>query len=236
MSDFYSWQDHKFRGADPYAAAKYRWTLRILRKHMVGPSMLNVGCGAGDFSALAEDHGFTVVGVEPDEAAFHLAQSRMPKSQLILNCSLSELKLERMFDVVVVHDVLEHIENDENAIERITSFLKPGGYIVGSVPAIPFLFGWHDEQLKHYRRYTRSGIIGLLEEKTSIEITRYFGIFSLPIVALYSKVLKRGYPNAANSGAQSFRFRLFGLICLLESRIPSPIGTSLLFFSRKLSD
>jgi 2-polyprenyl-3-methyl-5-hydroxy-6-metoxy-1,4-benzoquinol methylase len=54
----------------------------------------------------------------------------------------------------VLHDVLEHIDSENAAIERIFELLTDDGILVISVPALDGLFGFHDEQLGHFRRYS----------------------------------------------------------------------------------
>jgi hypothetical protein len=56
---------------------------------------------------------------------------------------------------------------------------------------------------------------------------RYFGFFSIPIVWVLSKKMKRDYPQLG-SGKTSLVQRLYGLLCDLEGRIPLPFGTAVL--------
>ena len=58
-------------------------------------------------------------------------------------------------------NVLEHIADDREALDRMASILSPGGVIVLLVPAFPSLFGPIDRNLGHYRRYTRESLAKL---------------------------------------------------------------------------
>ena len=58
---------------------------------------------------------------------------------------------------------LEHLENDEEVIEKVASFLRPGGYLVLSVPAHRNMLSHQDYAAGHYRRYDRPELEGLLE-------------------------------------------------------------------------
>ncbi len=52
-------------------------------------------------------------------------------------------------------DVLEHIEDDREALTILYSLLERGGYAVLTVPALQVLWSIHDEVNRHYRRYSR---------------------------------------------------------------------------------
>jgi hypothetical protein len=129
-----------------------------------------------------------------------------------------------------MHDVLEHIEDDRAALARLHRLLVEDGHLVLSVPALPSLFGFHDEQLGHYRRYTRRSLRSVLSAAFDVQRMRYFGLGFLPITAYYSRFRRRPYPiGSVGSGVVSRAFR--GL-CALEARVPSPLGTSLVCLAR----
>jgi SAM-dependent methyltransferase len=49
------------------------------------------------------------------------------------------------FELVVMTDVLEHLVRDEESLTVIRERLKPGGTILATVPAFPFLWSAHDD-------------------------------------------------------------------------------------------
>jgi SAM-dependent methyltransferase len=65
-------------------------------------------------------------------------------------------------DVLVLLNVLEHIENDAGAAKQIHRLLRPGGIAVIEVPAGPELYDVYDKLLLHHRRYTGAQIEGIL--------------------------------------------------------------------------
>jgi len=74
----------------------------------------------------------------------------IPLIQFDLNrCPLPD----NCIDIVVALNVLEHIQDDETAMQQIYRILKPGGYAIIEVPANQDLYDLYDEQLKHFRRY-----------------------------------------------------------------------------------
>jgi hypothetical protein len=127
--------------------------------------------------------------------------------------------------------VLEHIEHDAAAVQVVHSLLVPGAVAVISVPAYQWLFGHHDVQLGHYRRYTRGGLRELFRTDFEIEAARYYGAAFIPIALWFSRLSKKDYPIAETS--EGIMRRAVRLVCQLESRIAMPIGTSVLIRVRK---
>jgi ubiquinone/menaquinone biosynthesis C-methylase UbiE len=58
-------------------------------------------------------------------------------------------------DIVTAMDVIEHIPDDKAALREISRILKPGGYLLATVPAFQSLWSDHDVALHHFRRYTQ---------------------------------------------------------------------------------
>jgi 2-polyprenyl-3-methyl-5-hydroxy-6-metoxy-1,4-benzoquinol methylase len=222
----YTAGDHEFRENDSYAAAKYEITLRWLGAG-AGRELVNVGCGGGIFNHLAVAAGFEVRAFEPDQAVYvHAAQSA-PAGCTVADLGLFEIPLDVTGDAVVMHDVLEHIENEGDAVHRLARIVRPGGVAVISVPALPSLFGYHDEQLGHYRRYTRRSLRAALEPAFEIDHLRAFGMSFIPVTAYFSRWRRRSYPTGT-AGSGGLIGRAFARACRLEAKVPAPIGTSLI--------
>jgi len=225
----YTSRDHALREHDRYAHAKYKATMRwILPYVRPGAVLYNIGAGHGDFNHLATHAGLRVVGCEPDDDAFRKAAASMPES----NCELLHVGIEGFAqarapaDFVVMHDVLEHISDDAAAARAMSRLLKPGGRAIVSVPALSALFGLHDEELGHMRRYSKRNLRQTLEPFFNIRRLRYFGMVSIPIVAYYSVWKRRPYPPVGASEAPLSR--AYGMVCDVESYLNEPLGTAIL--------
>lgn len=79
-------------------------------------------------------------------------------------------------------DVLEHLDDDQGTLALLLSVLEPGGVLVLTVPAHPFLFDEMDELAHHRRRYRRAELRGKLEA-AGFEI-RVLTHFMSPLVPL----------------------------------------------------
>jgi SAM-dependent methyltransferase len=62
-------------------------------------------------------------------------------------------------DILIMLNVLEHIENDVRALEAAFNMLKPGGSLIIEVPAGPCLYDSYDAELCHFRRYSASDLL-----------------------------------------------------------------------------
>jgi 2-polyprenyl-3-methyl-5-hydroxy-6-metoxy-1,4-benzoquinol methylase len=229
----YKTEDHLFRSADEYAQGKYDVTTRWLRPLVrSGQLLLNVGCGSGEYNGAARSMGLRVIACEPETKACALAQSNSPDGVDVRQCGLLDLDSEPA-DYLVMHDVLEHIEDDVAAVAKVHSLLAPGGTAIISVPAYQWLFGRHDVELGHFRRYNQQNLRALFTRDFEIEATRYYGAALIPIALWFSRLTNKPYPVAA--AGRGFTRRAMRWVCQLESRVPMPVGTSVLLRARKLA-
>jgi SAM-dependent methyltransferase len=144
------------------------------------------------------------------------------------------------YDVVILYDVLEHIEHTRPFVDAVLAHLKPGGYLLLNVPALQILRGEYDLAAGHHRRYSRSTLAQEFAG-TSLEIRdlRYWGFFLLPVLVLRKAVQRSG---AAPEDTIRSGFRAPGplvhraLRALMRTELAlglSPLGTSLLLAGRK---
>jgi 2-polyprenyl-3-methyl-5-hydroxy-6-metoxy-1,4-benzoquinol methylase len=232
LSQSYTLRDHEIREHDRYALAKYRLTLRWASRFMQpGQTVFNVGCGNGYFNRLAAARGWRVFSCEPDPDAYALAADTVSDVCSVENCGLDEFASKHQgADLLVMHDVLEHIEDDRTAAERARALLKPGGRAIVSVPAMPSLYGRHDEMLGHYRRYTKGTFRSIVDGVFVTERLRYFAMFAMPIVWYFSVHRRADYP--ASGASAGLAGSIFGTLCDLETFVSPPLGTSLIALLR----
>lgn len=231
-SEDYAHADMQVRVVDPYAAAKYDLIIRQLARREP-LDILNAGCGSGTLSFLLARHGHRVLGIDivPDyvEAARTTARATGLTDCRFEVGTIERLPLDRVFDVVVAADVIEHIADDRAAVARLSRVLRPGGRLILTVPAGTWLLGYHDEALGHFRRYSRGSLRQLVEPHVRVNSVRYFGASLVPVCFLYSRVLRRPYPIAAvgDEARHPAIASLVRQIFALEGRVSPPFGTGL---------
>ncbi|HEY9641894.1 MAG TPA: hypothetical protein V6C57_15510, partial [Coleofasciculaceae cyanobacterium] len=113
------------------------------------------------------------------------------------------------------------------AMKKLAGLLKLNGVLCISVPALQALFGYHDEQLAHYRRYNKSNLTRKLFQYFEVQKCRYFAAILIPIALLYSCWLRKPYP-IGEPGKESWVTKLLKLLLALEAKIPLFTGTSLI--------
>ena len=125
-----------------------------LPKNMEAQSILDFGAGTG---ALAEvwksEFGIEPICIEIDP---HLIE-KLKKKGFATYASIGLISVEVM--AIYTSNVLEHIENDVQALRYIKSKMKKGGKIGIYVPALPILFSDLDRNAGHFRRYKKNELV-----------------------------------------------------------------------------
>lgn len=101
-------------------------------------TILEIGCGSGNFSAQLVKEGVETWGVEPFEESAKEAKSKLYKVVVgTLDEKLSELP-DNYFDVIVMNDVIEHLLEPWDDIVNLKSKLKKEGVLVTSIPNVRY--------------------------------------------------------------------------------------------------
>ena len=88
------------------------------------------------------------------------------------------------YDLVALLDVLEHVPDDLGSLRAIHRRLKPGGALLLTVPANPWMWSAHDAAHHHFRRYTKKQLEELfLRSGLEIELLSYFNTLLYPLIA-----------------------------------------------------
>jgi SAM-dependent methyltransferase len=125
--------------------------------------LVEIGAGMGAMG-LRLTEGRRYLGVEPDRASYDVAYRRIAATGKgsVLHGDATVIPPTTEADVVCAFEVLEHIEDDQSALELWGSFLRPGGTLLISVPAWQRRFGPSDVRVGHFRRYDRDQLTDLL--------------------------------------------------------------------------
>lgn len=210
------------------------WIIDLIRPHLSGP-ILEVGAGHGTFTSALSDIA-PVHAVEPGTHAGALLRTRFMGNERVsvTEGTVADVVPEEIYGSAVMINVLEHIEDDTQALRDIGARLQPGAAIAIWVPAFQLLYSNFDRQLGHHRRYRKDGLRTVVEGAGfRCEQVRYVnapGFFSwLLITRLLGK--------APTSGPLVSIFdRVFvPIIRRVESVVSPPFGQSILLIARRPS-
>jgi len=95
-------------------------------------SLLDIGCGTGDFLQVAKTNHWDVFGIEPNEQARSIANKKTNNVVFDID-ELSKFEASS-FNVITLWHVLEHLPNLEEQISIFKKLLKPNGVLIIAVP------------------------------------------------------------------------------------------------------
>jgi SAM-dependent methyltransferase len=141
-------------------ATRYNdFLIDLIQKYATGSRVLDHGAGAGTFATPIAAGGVNVLCMEPDNNL----RAELAQSGLDVAASLEEIP-DHSVDYAYTLNVLEHINDDQQAIEELYRCLKPGGRLLVYVPAFQVLYSQMDTHVGHFRRYRRKPLKRLLQD------------------------------------------------------------------------
>jgi len=219
---------HTMRDARRYQSHVFS----LLRPYM-GSRILEVGCGIGTTTRVLVKIADRVVGIEPNQSSLkHLRRTMGDHPRFELHaCHLEECDRAALvaarFDTILCVNVLEHIQNDEQALRDFAEIAAPAnGHVLIYVPAVKAAYGRLDAALGHHRRYSKRALARLFAAAhLDLKVLKYTNPMGL-LAWMFNTYVTR---NAAHSPRQIALFEtLVAPWALpLERLVPVPIGLSL---------
>jgi SAM-dependent methyltransferase len=215
-----------------------KWLLKLIEPYL-GLTIFEIGSGIGNISRqLPQREKLTVSDVnEKYLDILHLAYDNnqlvdVVRFDITQNFDSQGIEKE-ICDTVVCLNVLEHIEDDFNAVCRIRELLQPGGKMILLLPQHEWLYGSYDRVVGHYRRYTRKGIQELLTRAGfETKHLKNFNFLSIPAWWVNACVFKK-------KRMSKYQLKFYDLIVpamrFIERILPLP-GLSLICIAEKIPD
>jgi SAM-dependent methyltransferase len=147
---------------------------------LVKGCILENGCGVGQYAERLAQQGGQVIGLEYD---FERAVEARRRSQIVTNAAGEHLPYPNAsFDLILSHEVLEHVQDDRLAVREMVRVLRMGGMLVvfvpnrgypfethgvywrgryhfGNIPLVNYLpYRWRDRLAPHVRVYSRDDL------------------------------------------------------------------------------
>ena len=194
--------------------------------------ILEVGCGTGHNLGMLQRFG-RVDAIEIDGAAREIASRRL--GHAVMDAPLPSLPgvADSTYALIAILDVIEHIDEDVAGLASLRRKLKPGGKILITVPAFPWMWSAHDVLNHHKRRYTRGTLRALVAGAgMRLEMISWFNSLLFPLAAaarVAGRITGREDSDDKLPPAPVNRLfeTLFGLERYAIGRVPFPPGVSL---------
>jgi len=213
-----------------------KWIANQIETQISSPA-LEIGAGTGNLTSH-------LIGTKPfyvtdkDLGLVNDLKKRFANEKKVIVKLLDITKkpnkeLTDFFSTVFAINVLEHIEDDEQALKNIRKLLKKNGKLVLLVPAKKIAYTKLDKELGHFRRYEKDELIHKLTNTGyAIELIYFFNIIGLFSWYIRDKVKRK------NINMKPYHIRIFDsivpLLKIIESRLKIPAGISLIVVARKL--
>lgn len=160
-----------FTHRHPWELARAKSVLSILAQYDTSGTVADVGAGDIFFATLLADQ------IGHDVLAVDIGYDTVGRVGKVIKFNhISELPHEGV-DLLLLMDVIEHIEDVDAFLNELMPKIKPGGTILITVPAYQFLFSAHDVFMLHYRRYNKKLLRSTLA-KQPVQIERMFNFFT----------------------------------------------------------
>lgn len=151
----------------PWRAAAEQDRVKLLRRHLPGGRVLDVGSAAGGFLSAARE-AYEVQGVEPDPGTSERARAA---ELAVATGTLESLDAPPgSYDGITMFHVIEHLDSPRAAVSRARELLRPGGVLVVETPTVDCLWfrvapsRWRQLIPDHYWFFSQATLSGLLRQ------------------------------------------------------------------------
>ena len=165
--------------------------------------VLEIGAGIGSMSKLfinnVKFNSWTCV--EPDKKNFiklkkNFIDLSSYKNVYFFNNTVNDfIKTKNNYDLIFMADVLEHLENDKDILNKLFKKLRSGGNIIIFVPACQFLFSDFDKKIGHFRRYSFDTLLNILPRSAIILDLKYIDSVGFFASLINKLIMKESSPS-----------------------------------------
>jgi 2-polyprenyl-3-methyl-5-hydroxy-6-metoxy-1,4-benzoquinol methylase len=202
-------------------------------------SILDIGCGDALFFDRLRQFG-DVEGIEPTP---EIVDPNGPNRARITVAPFdASFQPGKKYDLVLMLDVLEHLDWPEQALRQALSLLKRGGLVLVTVPAFRVLWTQHDRLNEHRTRFTKRTFDRVAQASgMKIVSSRYFFIwlFAAKLAVRAAEAFLPANPRIPKIPSPAVNALLYRLSCIEEKLtrlLPIPIGSSLLVVGERMTE
>ena len=165
--------------------------------------VLENGCGVGMYLQHLTPHVGSIIGLEYDLDRARVARTH---SLNLINGACEELPLiTGSFDVILSHEVLEHVRDDRRSVEEMVRILTPSGIIVLFVPNLGYPFETHGIYWRGHYRFGNIPLVHYLPARWRKQLAPHVRVYSttdveqlfnnLPVRIVERKIIFGAYDN-----------------------------------------
>lgn len=165
--------------------------------------VLENGCGVGIYLQHLTPRAGSIVGLEFDNERVREARTH---SQNLINGASEQLPFSTAsFNVILSHEVLEHVRDDHRSVEEMVRVLKPGGVIVLFVPNLGYPYETHGIYWRGRYRFGNIPLVHYLPSRWRQWLAPHVRAYSthdlqqlfrqLPVNVLEQKIIFGAYDN-----------------------------------------
>jgi len=206
--------------------------------------ILEVGCSSGfmlkDLARKYTD--CIIIGSDVVKEPLYNLANELPGVPILRFDLLKNPLPNDCIDIVIMLNVLEHIDDDLEALKNVYKFLKPGGKLIIEVPAGPWLYDSYDKELQHFRRYSTIEMLDkLIKCGFIVQRASHLGFLLFPAFFISKSINKlMGSKKIANVGDRIKKTKkslVFKILMNFESKYLAnfklPFGIRILATARK---
>ena len=163
-------------------------------------TLLDFGCGTGDFLNTAQNNNWIVSGIEPNKEARLIANSKT--NQAVFDSNHINNFEKQSFDVITLWHVLEHVPNLEAQIAQLKALLKPSGVLIIAVPNYKSYDSNYYKQFwaaldvpRHLWHFNQKSVSKLFAKINMSVVNTLPMVFDSYYVSLLSEKYKSGWMN-----------------------------------------
>jgi SAM-dependent methyltransferase len=214
----------------------YDWIMETFAPYVMG-NVVEYGGGLGSVSVKLLPLAEHLIIAEPSFNLASVLEARFSKEPRVSVIGQSlEIHAARLsndsIDTIVMVNVLEHIENDRQALYHLLRSLKSGGHLLIFVPALQQLMSKLDRIHGHFRRYHKDELMGKVSNAGgTILICRYFDILGIAPWFMLNRLLGN---TAFNPTLVRIQDKIVVPMCRrFERAIVPPIGKNVILVATK---
>lgn len=211
------------------------WMYQTIKPYCTG-KVLEIGSGIGNISRYFLRDQFDITFSDIRTSYCEVLIQKFPASKIV-ELDLVDADFDNKFasllgtfDTVYALNVVEHIKDDNLAIQNAKKLLKDGGNIIILVPAYQSLYNRFDVVLEHYRRYTSGTLNTLIGKHFKIIHSQYFNFIGIFGWFFSGSILKK---KTVPAGQMTLFNKLVAIFKLADKILLNKAGLSVISVGKK---